>query len=209
MEFVSPLNITAVIFAVFSLLFLIAFIISLKKHKKMGAAKNFIFMILMLVISLLFATISFSIQGYTYLTHEELAAYVDIEPIGQQNFKAYFLFPDSTEAEFNLAGDELYVDAHILKWKSFANLFGLHTLYELDRVSGRYTDIEDETSKERTVYSLASDKLIDIFNIRLKNDFLSFLVDAEYGSATFININRYSKIKIMVSSTGLLIRKAE
>jgi len=209
MELVNPLNITAGIFAVFSLIFLVAFFASLKKHKKMGATKNLIYMFLMLVISLLFATISFSIQGYTYLTHEELAAYVDIEPTGYQSFKAYFLFPDSTEAEFNLAGDELYVDAHMLKWKSFANLFGLHTLYELDRVSGRYADLDDETSKNRTVYSLASDKLIDIFNIRMKNDFLSFLVDAEYGSATFINVKKYSKLKIMVSATGLLIRKAE
>ena len=209
MELVSPLNITAIIFAIFSLLFLVAFVLALRKHRKLGAAKNFTFMLLMLVIALLFATISFSIQGYTYLTHEELAAYVDIEPTGKQEFKAYFLFPDNTEAEYQLAGDELYIDAHILKWKSFANLFGLHTLYELDRVSGRYTKLEDETSKSRTVYSISSEKLIDIFNLRLKNEFLSFLVDAEYGSGTFINVNRYTKLKVMVSATGLLIRKSE
>ena len=165
MELVSPINITALVFAILSLLFLFAFILSLKKHKKMGAARNFIFMLLMLVIALLFATISFSIQGYTNLTHEELAAYVDIEPIGKQEFKAYFWFPDNTEAEYELSGDELYIDAHILKWKSITNLLGLHTLYELDRVAGRYAKLEDETSKPRTVYSISSEKLIDVFNL--------------------------------------------
>ena len=209
MDLVNPLNIAAVVFAVFSLLFLVAFIVSIKKHKKWKAARNFVFLLLMLVISLLFATISFSLQGYNSLTHEELAAYVDVEPTGKQSFIAYFQFPDKSEAEFKLSGDELYVDAHILKWKSIANLFGLHTLYELDRVSGRYIDIGDETTKNRTVYSLASDRFIDIFDLRLKNEFLSFLVDAEYGSATFINVKKYPRLKIMVSSTGLLIRKAE
>ena len=209
MNLVSPLNIAAVVFAVFSLLFLITFIVALKKHKKWKAAKNFVFLLLMLVISLLFATVSFSLQGYNSLTHEELAAYVNVEPTGKQSFIAYFQFPDKSEAEFKLSGDELYVDAHILKWKSIANLFGLHTLYELDRVSGRYIDIGDETTKNRTVYSLASDRFIDIFDLRLKNEFLSFLVDAEYGSATFINVKKYPRLKIMVSSTGLLIRKAE
>jgi hypothetical protein len=209
MDLISPLNIAAIIFAILSITFLITFIISLKKHKKLKAAKNFIFMLFMLVISLLFATISFSLQGYNSLIHEELAAYVDIEPTGKQSFTAYFLFPDNTEAEFQLAGDELYVDAHILKWKSVANLFGLHTLYELDRVSGRYVDLKDETTKDRTIYSLASDKFIDIFSFRLEHEFLSFLVDAEYGSATFVNVKKDSKLKIMVSSTGLLIRSAE
>ena len=209
MDLVNPLNIAAVVFAVFSLLFLITFIVALKKHKKWKAAKNFVFLLLMLVISLLFATISFSLQGYNSLTHEELAAYVNVEPTGKQSFIAYFQFPDKSEAEFKLSGDELYVDAHILKWKSIANLFGLHTLYELDRVSGRYIDIGDETTKNRTVYSLASDRFIDIFDLRLKNEFFSFLVDAEYGSATFINVKKYPRLKIMVSSTGLLIRKAE
>ena len=209
MDLVNPLNIAAVVFAVFSLLFLITFIVALKKHKKWKAARNFVFLLLMLVISLLFATVSFSLQGYNSLTHEELAAYVNVEPTGKQSFIAYFQFPDKSEAEFKLSGDELYVDAHILKWKSIANLFGLHTLYELDRVSGRYIDIGDETTKNRTVYSLASDRFIDIFDLRLKNEFLSFLVDAEYGSATFINVKKYPRLKIMVSSTGLLIRKAE
>jgi hypothetical protein len=109
-------------------------------------------------------------------------------------------------SEFELDGDELYVDAHILKWKSIANLFGLHTVYELDRVAGRYSQIEEETSKNRTVYSLSKEKMINIFDLRVEYELLSFLLDAEYGSATFINVRKSSKFKIMVSTTGLLIR---
>ena len=46
-----------------------------------------------------------------------LAAYVDIEPIGKQEFKAYFWFPDNTEAEYELAGDEAPHD-----WSASARL---------------------------------------------------------------------------------------
>ncbi|MCW8809915.1 MAG: hypothetical protein OQJ93_02950 [Ignavibacteriaceae bacterium] len=163
----------------------------------------------MLTLALLFGTISISIQGYNALTREELAATVEIIPVSKQIFMARITFTDSSEKQFKLEGDEFYIDAHILKWKSLANLLGLHTLYELDRIAGRYTDIEDETNKNRTVYSVAEDKLIDAFDLRLKYPFLSFLVDAEYGSASFITTNAHKNLKIMVSTTGLLIRDEE
>ena len=204
----DPLNITAGVFAVLCVIFLIAFVSAIRKRKVLGAVRNFTFTILMLALALLFATISFSIQGYRALTHEQLAATVEIEPLSNQKFIARLRFPDNGESEFKLSGDELYVDAHILKWKSIANIFGLHTLYELDRVAGRYVDIDEEITKDRTVFSLSSKKFVDIVDLRLKYEFLSFLVDAEYGSATFINVRKYSKLKIMVSTTGLLIRAA-
>jgi hypothetical protein len=200
------LVIIAGVFAFLCLLFLAAFIVSIKKRKTMGALRNFTFCFLMLVLSLLFGTISFSIQGYRSFTHEELAATVEIEPLRGQNFIAHLLLADNSEFEYILAGDELYIDAQILKWKSFVNLLGLHTFYELDRVAGRYSDIEKETTKDRTVFAISSEKIIDIFDLRLNYEFLSFLLDAEYGSATFINVRKASKFKIMVSTTGLLIR---
>ncbi|MEJ2272789.1 MAG: hypothetical protein P8X91_10035 [Candidatus Bathyarchaeota archaeon] len=165
-------------------------------------------LIIAALVFILLLTISISIQGYNAFTREELAASVEVFPIRKQLYTARITFPDRSEKQFNLEGDEFYIDAHILKWKSIANLFGLHTLYELDRVAGRYIEIEDESNKHRTVYSLADDKLIDIFYWRLKYPILSFLVDAEYGSASFVTANVNKKINIMVSTTGLLIRDA-
>ena len=147
--------------------------------------------------------------GIPRLTNEVLAATVFIEPVSEQSFIAHFRFPDGSRAEYNISGDELYVDAHILKWKSLANIFGLHTLYELDRVAGRYVKLDDEKNKLRTVHSLSEDKTVDIFELRIKYEFLSFLLDAEYGSATFINVHKASRFKVMVSTSGLLFRVDE
>lgn len=205
----DPLIITAVFFLIISIIFLIAFFVSLRNRKFLGAAGNFTFAILMLTLSLLFGVISFSVQGYSALTKEEEALSVEIVPTGVQSFTALITFPSRYEEQYKLLGDEFYIDAHILKWKYPVNLLGIHTLYEFDRVAGRYRDIEDDTTKRRTVYSLAQDRLIDIFSLRLKYPFLSFLVDAEYGSASFIAADKPRKINVMVSTTGLLIRDAK
>ena len=148
-------------------------------------------------------------QGYQALIREELAASVKVDPTGEQKFLAWFSMADGGHKKFSLAGDQLYVDAHILKWKSPANLLGLHTSYKLDRVAGRYAILNDETTKVHTVYSLSEDKPIDMFELRRRFSILSPLLDAEYGSATYISSNNAEDFKIMVSTTGLLIRKAK
>ena len=152
---------------------------------------------------------SIATQGYRALTHEELAATVDIKTTGHQRFTVRFRFPDNSESEFELAGDELYVDAHILKWKPFANIIGSHTAYELDRVAGRYSSLEDEKTESRTVYELSRKKPIDLFDLRRRYTFLAPFFDADYGSATFISVSKASKVKVLVSTTGLLIRSAK
>ena len=138
----DPLVITAVVFLLLSIIFLYAFIASLRKRKFLGAVRNITFALLMLSISLLFGVITISLHGYSALTREELAASVEIIPLDEQLFTAILTFPDGSEKQFILAGDEFYIDAHILKWKSIANLLGLHTLYELNRIAGRYKTLK-------------------------------------------------------------------
>jgi hypothetical protein len=205
----NPLNIIAILFTVLGAIFLIMTIAGLKERKLFGTALIFVIALLMLSLSALFGTISIAIQGYRALTREELAATVKVVPTGEQKFTARFSMPDGGEKEFSLAGDQLYVDAHILKWKPLANIFGLHTSYELDRVAGRYAALKDETTKIRTVYSLSNDKPLDMFDLRRRFEVLNPLLDAEYGSATFINSNSAEEVRVMVSTTGLLIRKTE
>jgi hypothetical protein len=205
----NPLIVIAMLFALLGLIFLILTLAALKKRTLFGTAVKFVVALLMISLSALFGTISIAIQGYHALTREELAAIVKIEPTGGQKFIARFSMPDGSEKAFSLAGDQLYVDAHILKWKPLANIVGLHTSYELDRVAGRYAVLNDETTKVHTTYSLSKDSPLDMFDLRRRFAFLNPLLDAEYGSATFINSNSAEEFRVMVSTTGLLIRKTE
>ena len=203
------LIIISIFFALLSLLFLILTVSSSKKRKLMAMSKNLIVSLLLLSLTALFGTISISIYGYQALTKEELAATVIITPTEKQRFDALFIMPDGSQKVFSLAGDQLYVDAHILKWKPIANILGLHTSYELDRVSGRYSELNDQRTKDQTHFSLSQNKLLNMFDLRQKFALLSPLLDAEYGSASFINTNSSTEFSIMVSTTGLLIRKSK
>jgi len=85
---------------------------------------------------------------------------------------------------------------------------GLHTAYELDRVGGRYMDLKEERENIRTVFLLSRDKAVNMFTLRQRYSLLRPLLDAEYGSASFINSDKPAHFEIRVSTTGLLIRKA-
>jgi hypothetical protein len=78
---IDPLLIAAGVCGVLCILLLFAFIAAFKKRKVLGAVRNFTFAFLMLVLALLFATITVSLKGYQALTHEELAATVEIMPV--------------------------------------------------------------------------------------------------------------------------------
>lgn len=205
----NPLNISIILSAFLGFVFLAAFAITAKKKKIFASITNLLLTLLLLTVSLLCGTISLAIQGYRALTREDIAATVKIEPLGLQQFRAIVLLPDGTQKIFSLSGDELYMDAHILKWKPWANILGLHTSYELDRVAGRYSVIADEASRPRTVFTLSADKPVNMFELRRRFALLNPLLDADYGSATFINTNAAEEFRVMVSTSGLLIRKAE
>jgi hypothetical protein len=162
--------------------------------------------LLFLALAVLCVVLVGATQGYRALTREEVACEVRVEPTGWQSFRARFTFPDGHQAVHDLKGDQLYVDAHILKWKPWANLLGLHTAYELDRVAGRYSSLEDERDKPRTVASIATIKDLDLFDLRRRYATLALLVDADYGSATFVDVHSPTVWEVRVSTTGLLAR---
>lgn len=147
-----------------------------------------------------------TLKGYQAFTHEALAAKVTITPIEDSRFLAKFEFNDGSTEQYTVEGDELYVDAQILKWRPLANFIGLHTSYQLARVGGRYYSIEDERNKPRSLFALTEENELDLFKVRKKFSHLSFLVDAEYGSASFIAA-KGGHYLLLVSTSGLLFKK--
>ena len=164
--------------------------------------------LLLVSLGMLAGAVAAGIHGYQALTREDVAARLSVRPSGAQRITATIRYPDGREASYELAGDEIYVDAHILKWKPMANLLGLHTAYELDRIAGRYRSIEQERSAARTVHALGRERVVDLFELRQRYAFLAPLLDAEYGSATFAAVTRPAELELRVSATGLLMRDA-
>ncbi len=201
---------TLLIFTIFpALLALVLFIyavLALREHRWLGSISRLLIGLLLLSLAALSATISLATQGYRALTTETLAATVVMEKLAPQLYRANFEFPDGSLKSFELSGDELYVDANILKWRPIVNVLGLRTGYELDRVAGRYSMLDNEQTKQRTVFSLATKKPLNLATMVGRYEPLKLLVDAEYGSATFVSIDDKQRYAILVSNSGLLVR---
>ncbi len=193
-------------FAVLGLLFLILAVRTFKSRRWIGAATRTTVGALFASLSALAATLGVSINGYRALTAEEVVMTITTVPTGPQTFDAMVEFSDGRYTTFSVRGDQVLVDARILKWRYVANILGFHTQYELDRLSGRYIDLEDEQSRERTVHSLGAEKPVDLYDLVQRYSFLRLLVDAEYGSATYVETREPATLEVRVSTTGLLVR---
>lgn len=203
------LTIAAVASAVFAVVFLVLAVAAVRRRRVLGTLASALVGLVLLALTASMATLAVATAGYRALAREEVAATAEVRPAGPQRFIATFVFRDGRRQTFELAGDQFYVDAHILKWKPLANLLGLHTTYELDRVGGRYIEIEDEREGERTLFSLKRDKALDMFSLRHRYAWLHPLLDAEYGSATFIAADEPAVFEVRVSASGLLIRRID
>ncbi len=197
----------AVLFAIVGVTMVIAAGTARRRKRPLRMGLRLLLSLVFLAVAAACGAIALGVQGYRALTHEEVAVVVRTEPLGPNRFQALFRFPDGREVSYTLTGDQLYVDARILKWHPLANVLGLHTVYELDRVSGRYHDLAQEQQQPRTVLSLAPPRKVDLFNLRQRYALLSPLLDAEYGSATFAAADSPTQYEVRVSTTGLLIRK--
>ncbi|HSD96808.1 MAG TPA: hypothetical protein VLB06_06655, partial [Sulfuricaulis sp.] len=124
----------AALFAIVGVAMFIAAGAALRQWRPLRMSLRLLWALMFLAAGAACGAVALGVQGYRALTHEEVAAVVRTEPLGPNRFQAQFRFPDGREVSYTLTGDQLYVDARILKWHPWANVLGLHTVYELDRV---------------------------------------------------------------------------
>lgn len=203
----SPFLIASVSLLIFGIILTFTGIVALMRARMSSFTFNTLLGLLLLSLGGFAGMIGFGTHGYQTLSREEVAARISVSPLAPQRFSATFRYPDGRVSNFIIEGDEIYIDAHILKWQPLANLFGLHTAYELDRVGGRYRDIEEERLAPRTLHSLSQDKPVNLFGLRQRHAFLSLLLDAKYGSASFVPVTQSAELELRVSTTGLMIRE--
>jgi hypothetical protein len=205
----EPLVLAMAAFGLLSLLLLGASLAAVRRRRWIGTSVALLAAALFLTLAVLAATLGVATQGYRALTREEVAAVITTKPTGPDRFLVTFAFPDGRRENYEITGNGLYVDAHIVKWHPWANVLGLHTAYQLDRVGGRYDRLEDELRKPRTIFALSPAKPVDLFQVARSLAFLGPVVDAEYGSATFISAREPRQLELRVSTTGLLFRSVE
>jgi len=154
------------------------------------------------------AFVALNVLTYARLTHEQEAAHVSMRSLGERRYLVTVLTPKAPPRRYELRGDEWQIDARVLKWRAIATLAGFDTVYRLERLSGRYADTAMERSEPRTVYSLAPEGGLDIWSLIRRHHRYLPLVDALYGSATYVPMADGAEYDVTVSSSGLIARPA-
>jgi hypothetical protein len=195
-----------IVCALLGILFLIASARRLRRRRVLGGMAHGATALILFLLAALAVLIGSNLRTYQRLSYEQPAGELQLARTGDRQFNAVLSYPGGERANFELRGDEWQVDARVLKWRAFANLVGFDTAYRLERISGRYTKIEDERSQPRTVYDLNSAGRIDPWE--LIHHYHSWVpwMDALYGSATYLPMSDGALYEIKVSQSGLVAR---
>ena len=201
------LTITSIVIGTVALMLCLIGILKLSKRLLMSSFRYEITGLVLLSVAVMLFLVSSNIHTYERLVYEQPIASISFHQISPQHFSVQLKQLESGESWFyELRGDEWQIDAQILTWKGYANLLGLDSYYRLHRLSGRYTDIEQERTAPRTVHGLTEEQRIDLWSYA--NEYRNWLsmVDATYGSAVFLPMNDMAMYSVSISRNGLVAR---
>jgi len=166
-----------------------------------GALVFSIFIVVLLVYS--------NLHTYQRLTYEAHIADVHVRQLEVQKYQLSVSSSEQEKTQFYyiLQGDQWQLDARILKWKGWANLIGLDSYYQLDRLSGRYDDVEQARLMLPTIHDLTPESRgVNLWELKkLFQAKLSF-VDALFGQGVFMPMTDGAHFRVSIGQSGLLVR---
>lgn len=188
---------------------ILLFVMTVRRWRKtrwLGRSVNTSLTLILGGISTLLLLIASNLHSYQRLSYEQAIASASITELGHQRYQLRLKITDQPSTTYEIYGDDWQIDARVLKWHSYANLIGLNLVYKLERLSGRYTNIEQERSAQRSVHALHDTPQLDIWQFaRRYPEWLPF-VDAVYGSASYVPLRDQAEYAVFASQSGILIR---
>jgi hypothetical protein len=152
----------------------------------------------------LVALVLFSI-GTHLRTYEAPAATLAFRKVSDRYYAVELQTHEGGYHALDLRGDDWQLDARIVKWQGVGIVLGLDTLYRLDRLSGRYRDLQQERDAPRTVHGLGGEPVgFDVWSFAQRRWFP--LIDARYGSSVYLPAAEGARYEVKVSASGLVAR---
>ena len=152
------------------------------------------------------AMLLFSYLSYARLVEEQPISLVQFRRVSPLEFQARLMVPGEDDRFYVLRGDEWQIDARIITWKPPLTILGLDPIYHLDRLSGRYAEIDREQHEPRTVHSLAPRLPADIWMVARRFPAYVPGVDAHYGTATYVPMADGARYEVSLSRDALIAR---
>ena len=164
--------------------------------------------LLCMLLALALAGLGISLHQYLRMDTEVPVATLHARALGPQRFLVSLTDGNGQTREFEVLGDAWQVDAWVVRWRLPALLAGVPPLYRLDRLSGRYHDVERERTGARSAFALAGSGLPDL--VALQQRFPQWLpfVDTRYGSGAFLPLIDNGQYEVTLHPRGGLVARA-
>jgi len=208
----NPLGYICIALSVLFVVFVALTLNRIKRGKIIGSTlyglQGTLIFLLLVTILLIFS----NLNTYQRLTYEKDIAEVLIRKLARQKYQLVLIYPQSSEQinepeYYSLYGDEWQLDTRVIKWKGWANIIGLDSYYQLDRLSGRYANIQQANTLPPSAHQLTGEQRgMSIWKLKnLMQSKLPFL-DAYYGQSIFVPMRDGAKFSVSISQTGLVVR---
>ena len=154
-------------------------------------------------VGLIAGGLGYEFSAYSHSNNNSVIGRIEFAEIDTQEYVAMLHLQHDTQ-HYELKGDQWQVDARVLSWQG---IFTPAASFIFSRISGRYVDIEDETSRPRSVYQIKqAQSYVDIWQIVRSNDLLQDWVSADQGSSVFMPMADKALYSISLGQHGLIAR---
>lgn len=186
---------------------LVSLLRALRARRPGRAVGRLLLMLVLDGLALLVLVLALALHGYARLTGETAVAELAFSQIGEHLYEVDLVQPDGSSVRFRLAGDDWQLDARVVKWRPWAVLAGLDPVYRLDRLSGRWHDLEQERAAGRSVHDLAGDAPVDLWSLASRHPRWLPFVDTEYGSGAYLPMRDGARYRVTLSPLGGLVAR--
>lgn len=152
--------------------------------------------------------IASNLHTYNRLTDETPVAKLRFYQVKPQQYRTELFTGNFCKPQtFSIFGDEWRIDARFLKWKPWMNLFGMDSMYRLERLTGRYNDIAEANARKHQAWDITEKPAVDLANYADARWFNWSPVDTFYGSSVYETIDTNYEYIVYRGQSGLLTRK--
>lgn len=146
------------------------------------------------------------LRYYQVLSEEQPVARVLVNRIDNQLWQVQ-IQSAGDDLVTEISGDEWQMDARVLRWPASWQALGFKTRYRLERISGRYRDVNQEVSSPRTAIDFGPEPIGDelwnaLAQLSSKMDWL----DAAYGSSAYHPLRDGAVYDVSLTNAGLISR---
>ena len=194
------------IFALISVMLLFSTIRHTRRRRVLRASGSFVGSVASASLGGVGILLAFSYFTYGRLTDERSISLIEFSQTAPDEYTARLMVDGEPDRMLTLRGDEWQLDARVVNWKPPATLLGLDPIYQLERLSGRYSDIDREVSAARTVHSLADRQFFDLWSVAKRFPILMPGVDAYYGTATYVPMADGARFEVSLTRDALIAR---